>query len=132
MGETIKVLETYGVYNLSSKHQIHDLISRLELPNSNQLIIDIKGCIVDYSTTSLLFDEILFHLNKLQGEKKLIILTDGLSFQHMFADLFLGSKFINVGDDFKLDIKECEFLLKEINETHNIEIIIKMANNSSA
>ncbi len=124
MDETIKIFETYGVINLASRRRIEELLSKLKLPNSNNITVDVSGCMTDYSCTSLLFDVVLEHLEKFQGEKKLRIITDGLPIEYFYHDLFLGSKYFNLGDSFKLTTKEYEFLLKELKDKKNIEIEI--------
>jgi len=132
MEEIIKIKETYGCVNLSSKRHINDLICLLKLPNSNHITLDITGCFTDYDSTSMLIDVILSHLDKMEGEKKLTVLCDdGYDNPFMYANLFLGSKFLNISDKFRLCKAEWDYLLNELKKKRKIEINIKIIQNAN-
>lgn len=97
----IKVIEEFGQINISSKRHVENLINSINnngLGNDKEIILDITGCQTDYPETPKLVDLLLFHLSKLDGEKYLKIIFNGLGNKELFLlhDLILEGNYFEI------------------------------------
>lgn len=125
MVEIIEIKKTYGITDLGREENVDKLVASIKLPDSNQIAIDLSGCIADYPTSSRLFDIVLFYLEKYSSNKKLIIITD-LNFpdETLFNLFFLYSRYLNLSDKFRLNDSEWKFILDELKIKKDIDIQI--------
>jgi len=125
--EIIKIKASYGITDLGDEEKIKSLLTKLVLPISNEISLDLSGCLIDYPVTSMLLDNVLYHLDTMPSYKKLNIIIDyNLPDDTLINFLFLGSRFLNINDKFKLIKIEWKTIITEMEFTKKIIIELRM------
>lgn len=123
--KTISIKEEYGVLDLAGPDQVEKLIHRMKVPDSNEIILDLSGCFIDYPYVSDVLDKVLYCLDKKDSKKTLKVITDlQLPLETLYNLLFLGSKYLRITDKFKPKKSEWNYVLEELNKKKNISIEI--------
>ncbi len=129
MDNQICILKTYGkeYFDLGDTEIVTELISKLKLPDSKEITIDLSGCLIDYPATSIIIDKVLYHLDKYSSRKKLRIIIEMYDTkEHLLNILFMGSRFINITDKFRLKENEWINIIEELKTQKNIIVEIIM------
>ena len=109
------------------------IIQQINIENNNDVKLNFQECITDYPATSKILDKVLEQLNKLPGEKSLLI-TLGLADDpvHLLNGLFFGSNFLGIQED--SDILPLEDMKKLIDQKivqADINITIQQVDNKT-
>ena len=125
--EIIKIKASYGITDLGDEEKIKSVLTKLVLPISNEISLDLSGCLIDYPVTSMLLDNVLYHLDTMPSYKKLNIIIDyNLPDDTLINFLFLGSRFLNINDKFNLIKIEWKTIITEMEFTKKIIIELRM------
>lgn len=123
--KTISIKEEYGILDLAGPDQVEKLIHRMKVPDSNEIILDLSGCYIDYPYVSDVLDKVLYCLDKKDSKKNLKVMTDiHLPLETLYNLLFLGSTFLRITDKFKPINSEWNYVLEELSKNKNITIEI--------
>jgi hypothetical protein len=114
-------------FDVGDEDMVNLIIDKIDIKNNNKVELNFQGCITNYPATSKLIDAVLYQLEKINGQKELLI-TVGLEDDpiHLLNGLFFGSKFLDIQED--SDILPIDKMHKKIEETilnKNIRLYIQ-------
>lgn len=96
MIEILKITDL-GITDLGEQAYVDVALEKIGGISISSLTLDMTGCLIDYPSTSAIFDKILFTSINNPEEKKLLVLIDYyLPEATLLNLLFLGSKFFEL------------------------------------
>lgn len=123
--EIISITKEFQSSNLGRESNVTKICNNIHV-KSNDIILDIKECNIDYPATSQLLDTILCFLSKKKGIKSFMIYYD-VNFQEIILLQYfvVGSKFLNIDTKFK-NIEEYQSALNDKLIQNNIIFTIQI------
>jgi len=105
----------YKINDAGNEDKILSILSSINIANNNQIDLNLTRCIIDYPATSMLIDNILGQLLKLEkkGKELIIKVSYLLPEQTLINDLLGDSKFFEIETRKEIPLEE---LQKKIND----------------
>jgi hypothetical protein len=99
MAKKITIFDSFGEYDLQKESVVNGLLEKIDIEGNNDVELDIVFCMIGYQSTTTLIDKLLTDLSKLEGSKKLNVVTNlDLGNKKFYACFFYKSKFIGTED----------------------------------
>lgn len=122
----------YEFFDVGDEDIVNLIINKLDIEGNKELELSFQDCITNYPATSKIIDSILFQLDKINGQKELIIkvnLDDDPI--HLLNGLFFGSRFLKIQEDSELlSLEKMKNTIKEMVELKGIKISILLVDKS--
>ena len=122
----------YEFFDVGDEDIVNLILDKLNIEDNLDVELNFQGCITNYPATSRVIDKVLFQLEKLTGDKHLIIkvsLEDDKI--HLLNGLFFGSKFLDIQEDSEiLSLEKMDYTIEEKITQKNIKLNIQLVNKS--